>query len=291
MGERIGRILRGQIVTSLIYVLLGLCLICMPVESVNLICKLVFGIIMIVAGLYHVLIYVLEKMNATVLDLFSGAILVVLGGFLFFNPQVVIKLLPILLGAFVLIDSIWSLKGAFRLKKRGHGGWKILLLGSLIFIGLGIAMIINPFKVVKYTIMFAGWTLLCNGVADIVFMILIRVGMKEARHAAETVESEPEEASEEKEEDRAPRWSFLNRDRTEKEQESGEENEVQTAQESQKSQEAQPAQESKTLQEISASEAEEAENTAAEVKERESLQANMSTGIVTDSSKKDSAEG
>lgn len=179
MSERIGRILRGQIVSSIIYVVLGFCLICMPVETVNIVCKLVFGITMIITGFYHVLIYAMERLNSTVLDLFSGGILIVLGTFLFTNPQVVIKLLPILLGTYVLVDSIWTLKGAFRLQKRGRGSWKFLVLGSLAFIGLGIAMIVNPFQTVKYTVIFAGWVLLCNGVVDIIFMLVVHFGMKE----------------------------------------------------------------------------------------------------------------
>ncbi len=202
MNEKIGKILRGQMVTSVIYVLLGLCLICMPVETVNLICKLVFGIILILAGLYHILIYVLEKMNATVLDLFSGGILLVLGGFLFFNPQVVIKLLPILLGALVLVDSIWTFKGAFRLKKRGSEMWKVLLAGSLIFLGLGIALIVNPFQIVKYTILFAGWVLFCNGAEDLAFMVILRKGMKELKQEEEDSFDATSKAS----------WSFFKKD-------------------------------------------------------------------------------
>lgn len=221
MSERIGRILRGQIVTSVIYILLGLCLICMPVGTVNLICKLVFGIIMIAAGLYHILIYVMEKMNATVLDLFSGGILLVLGGFLFFNPQVVIKLLPILLGAFVLIDSIWTLKGAFRLKKRENEMWKVLLIGSLAFIGLGIAMVVNPFKVVRYTIMFAGWVLLCNGVIDLIFLFILRRGMKELKNAVEEAEEQAAEEAAESGRDVTSKasWSFFKEENAPAEQE------------------------------------------------------------------------
>lgn len=217
MNEKIGRVLRGQMVTSVIYVLLGLCLICMPVETVNLICKLVFGIILILAGLYHIMIYVLEKMNATVLDLFSGGILLVLGSFLFFNPQVVIKLLPILLGALVLVDSIWTFKGAFRLKKRGNGMWKVLLAGSLVFIGLGIALIVNPFQLVKYTIMFAGWTLFCNGVLDLVFMIILRKGMKkEVNHAPEEIKEEKKEEDSEDVTSKAS-WSLFHKEKKEDE--------------------------------------------------------------------------
>ena len=136
MWEKINNFLKGQIVTSLIYVVLGVCLVFMPVNTINVICKFVFGILLILVGLYHIVIYVAEKLNSTIFDLFSGGILMVLGIFLFMNPQIVIKLLPVLLGTFILVDSIWTLKGSFRLKKRNMGTWKFLLIGSLILLVL-----------------------------------------------------------------------------------------------------------------------------------------------------------
>ena len=149
MWEKINNFLKGQIVTSIIYIALGACLVFMPVSTVNVICKFVFGILLILVGLYHILIYVAEKLNSTIFDLFSGGVLMVLGIFLFMNPQIVVKLLPILLGTFILVDSIWSLKGSLKLKKRGAGSWKFLLLGSIIFIALGISLVVNPFTMVN----------------------------------------------------------------------------------------------------------------------------------------------
>lgn len=190
MWEKIGNFLKGQIVTSIIYIALGCCLAFMPVDTIDIICKFVFGILLILVGAYHIIIYVAEKLNATILDLFAGGVLLVLGGFLFMNPQIVVKLLPTLLGTFVLVDSIWTLKGSLKLKKRGRGIWKLLLLGSIVFIGLGIALIAYPFTMVKYTVMFAGWVFLCNGVVDLVFMIILRKGLKELKQDVEAVESE-----------------------------------------------------------------------------------------------------
>ena len=163
MWEKINNFLKGQIVTSIIYIALGACLVFMPVSTVNVMCKFVFGILLILVGLYHILIYVAEKLNSTIFDLFSGGVLMVLGIFLFMNPQIVVKLLPILLGTFILVDSIWSLKGSLKLKKRGADSWKFLLLGSIIFIALGISLVVNPFTMVKYTVIFAGWIFLCYG--------------------------------------------------------------------------------------------------------------------------------
>lgn len=205
MREKISRILKGQVTTSLIYILLGLCLICMPVDAVNILCRFIFGVVLIAAGLYHIWIYVQEKQNSTLMDLFSGGLILVLGIFLFYNPEVVVSLLPVLLGTFILTDSIWVLKGCVKMRKRDSQGleWKILLAGSLIFIVLGIAMIVNPFSAVKVMIVFAGCVLLVNGIADFAFLFLIRKGIrtltefrqrakeKEEAAAAELREQEP----------------------------------------------------------------------------------------------------
>ncbi len=205
MREKISRILKGQAATSLIYILLGLCLICMPVDAVNIICRFIFGVVLIAAGLYHIWIYVQEKQNSTLMDLFSGGLILVLGIFLFYNPEVVVSLLPVLLGTFILTDSVWVLKGCVKMRKRDSQGleWKILLAGSLIFIALGIAMIVNPFSAVKVMIVFAGCVLLVNGIADFAFLFLIRKGIrtltefrqrakeKEEAAAAELREQEP----------------------------------------------------------------------------------------------------
>ena len=192
MWEKINNFLKGQIVTSIIYIALGACLVFMPVSTVNVICKFVFGILLILVGLYHILIYVAEKLNSTIFDLFSGGVLMVLGIFLFMNPQIVVKLLPILLGTFILVDSIWTLKGSLKLKKRGAGSWKFLLMGSIIFIALGISLVVNPFTMVKYTVIFAGWIFLCNGVIDMIYLILLRKGLKEIKQDVEAVDADGE---------------------------------------------------------------------------------------------------
>ena len=197
MWEKINNFLKGQIVTSIIYIALGACLVFMPVSTVNVICKFVFGILLILVGLYHILIYVAEKLNSTIFDLFSGGVLMVLGIFLFMNPQIVVKLLPILLGTFILVDSIWTLKGSLKLKKRGAGSWKFLFIGSIIFIALGISLVVNPFTMVKYTVIFAGCIFLVNGVLDLIYLILLRKGLKEIKQDVEAVDADGEIVSDE----------------------------------------------------------------------------------------------
>ena len=178
MGEKINNILKGEIISSVFYVLLGLCLILIPTQTVDVICKVVFGLILIGVGIYHIYIYIRGKVSATIMDLLSGVVVFVLGVFLFMTPSIVIKLLPWLLGAFVLVDSLWKFKGAFLLKKGGQKSWSALLIGSLIFIVLGIVILFGRFPKIMTLLIFSGWVLVCDGVVDIILFIVMKLGLR-----------------------------------------------------------------------------------------------------------------
>lgn len=190
MGEKINNILKGEIISSVFYILLGLCLILIPTQTVDVICKVVFGLILIGAGIYHIYIYIRGKAKATIMDLLSGVVVFVLGVFLFMTPSIVIKLLPWMLSAFVLVDSLWKFKGAFLLKKGGNGAWSVLLIGSLVFIALGIVMLFGRFPKIMTLLIFSGWVLVCDGAADIVFYIIMKLGLRKIAKKAETEKEE-----------------------------------------------------------------------------------------------------
>ena len=193
MGKKVSDFLKSEILSSVFYLAFGLCLLLVPDQTVNIICKIVFGLVMIASGIYHIVIYTAEKEKATILDLFTGVIVMVLGIFLFFTPQIVIKILPYLLGALVLVDSIWKIKGSYRLKKAQRGRWKIIFLGCLVFIALGVSMLFYSFMSVTQMLLFSGIILTADGAADIVFLIMIRLGMRKSEKLPD--EKEPEEKS------------------------------------------------------------------------------------------------
>lgn len=205
MKERFKKVVHGEIISFIFYISFGLCLILMPTQTVNVICKVIFGLVLIGVGGYNIWQYAGEKAKSTILDLFSGVIVFVLGAFLFFNPQVVVKLLPFLLAAFILVDSIWTLRGGFRLYKRSRPEWKALIIGGLLFIILGIVLIVDPFVKVTHTVIFAGWVFLANGAVDLVLFFLLKHAMKKADEAVQvveaTVEQEPSQISDKGAED------------------------------------------------------------------------------------------
>lgn len=172
MKDRVKNVFKGQLFTSLIYLLLGACLVLFPGESVNIICKVIFGVVLMLAGLYHIWIYMSEDESSTIFNLFTGAILLVLGVFFFQNPQIVKMILPSLLAALLLVDSIWTLRAGLRLKRYNRNEWQFFVIVSLIFVTLGIVLFINPFVDMKYTILYAGVSFILDAVLDFVSMIL-----------------------------------------------------------------------------------------------------------------------
>ena len=192
MGEKINNILKGEIISSVFYVLLGLYLILIPTQTVDVICKVVFGLILIGVGIYHIYIYIRGKVSATIMDLLSGVVVFVLGVFLFMTPSIVIKLLPWMLGAFVLVDSLWKFKGAFLLKKGGQKSWSALLIGSLIFIALGIVILFGRFPKIMTLLIFSGWVLVCDGVVDIILFIVMKLGLRKIAKKATAENGDPE---------------------------------------------------------------------------------------------------
>lgn len=78
----------------------------------------------------------------------------------------------------MLVDSIWKIKGSYRLKKAERGRWKILFIGCLIFIALGISMLFYSFMSVTKMILFSGIILTADGAVDIVFLVMLRLGMR-----------------------------------------------------------------------------------------------------------------
>ena len=63
----------------------------------------------------------------------------------------------------VLVDSIWKIKGSYRLKKAHRGRWKIILIGCLVFIALGVSMLLYSFLSVTRMILFSGIILTADG--------------------------------------------------------------------------------------------------------------------------------
>jgi len=175
MKEKLQRLLNGQIAVAAIFLVFGLCLIFMPAGTLTVLCKVVFGLAMIVSGVYHIVMEVKEKPGRVhhLTDLYTGVITLVIGCFLFRNPQLVIKILPWMLGAFIIVDCIWMLRELLMFRKKQVNLWEGLAICIGIFVILALILIFRSFAQVSGMLTFAGWVFVLKGAADFLFYYLV----------------------------------------------------------------------------------------------------------------------
>ncbi len=158
--------------SAVFYVVLGFLMAFLPVFAYTVIVRVAFGLALAFSGGVHLYQYLSRKEGATVLDLFSGAIVLVVGIFLFGNPQIVSRLFPILLGALLLADTVWEFQKAASFRKSKAKEWLIFLGFALVMAALAVLIMVNPFARVRQTVVFSGIIFLLNGAGDIALSVL-----------------------------------------------------------------------------------------------------------------------
>lgn len=89
------------------------------------------------------------------------------GIILFLKPELILSILPIVLGAVLLLDGIARVKHAFELKRSGMDFWWHILLMGLLGVAMGVLLLFNPFRAVMTTVRVLGAGMIINGISDI----------------------------------------------------------------------------------------------------------------------------
>lgn len=139
----------SMIVLSVLYFVLGLALLAAPAASLPWICA-AFGALIALTGARSLWRYTRDKERglAAVFTLAGGVVTLALGLFALLRPEMVEWVLPVVFGAFLLVDGSVREQSAWQLvRRKGQRWWVLMLLGFVTFIA-GVWLILEPF---------AGW--------------------------------------------------------------------------------------------------------------------------------------
>ncbi len=172
------------IISSILYMALGAFLLLWPTTSLNVICY-AFGGITLFYGFFRLASYLGNRENPSVLqaDCFFGIIMIGIGIFLLIQPDIIRSILPIVLGLFIIFNSIIKLQYAFELKAAFYEKWWILLFLGIVTAGLGTVIAFNPFTSTELLVMAMGIVLVADGLSNLftlVFSAFILWQMKRA---------------------------------------------------------------------------------------------------------------
>ena len=188
---------------GLICVILGIIDLVNPERMLNIIAY-ALGISAIVCGAIYVVIYLLRdvKLNLESNDFLGGLIGIVSGVVILLKWREFMSLLPVVLGALIVVSGCMKLQDSIDLRKLDHPAFGYMLLLAVIFIIFGSILVANPFKTEVVLMKVIGVTLIITGITDLFVSIYFDALKKKYRDDIDTTYEEVKSDREDKKEEK-----------------------------------------------------------------------------------------
>ena len=183
---------RAYMILSGIFMLVGLCLTIWPEISIVTFCC-VLGGLCVIYGIIRLVGYFSKDQDrlAFQFDLALGIFVLVFGIILLFHPRPIIALLPVVIGLYIAIDSVFKLQTALDAKRFGMPRWWLMLILAIVAGGFGILLVFNPFEGAALFMRLIGITLIIDGIQNLwAALALVKVEKRPDVIEAEEINSE-----------------------------------------------------------------------------------------------------
>lgn len=155
------------LLTAILYVVLGLAALILPETMVRSLGYLI-AIVLIVAGAFSMIGYLLRDAHQNYYhnDFVYGLIGISLGCIMLYKVELIISLIPFMLGLLVLFSGCTKLQAVIDMKRLEYGNWLVMLAVAAINVVLGVLLIANPFEWVVLLFRLLGIGLILSGITD-----------------------------------------------------------------------------------------------------------------------------
>lgn len=157
------RIKALYITISILSLLVGIALVIWPGASVITICYVVGSAAILVGAVRLAGYFSKDSYNLNFqFDFAMGLMFLILGTVLIFHPGDTVAVLHFSVGILVLVDSVFKLQTALDAKHFGLKKWWVMLLCALLCAGLGLVLVILPFRTAEILVRVTGAALAVN---------------------------------------------------------------------------------------------------------------------------------
>ncbi len=162
-----------SIISSIIFILLGIVLVSHPETSLNVISYTVC-ILLVGNGIYQ-LIMGYHNITLSLLDGFSGGLLsIILGILILTKPLALTLIIPMAIGLWFIISSSYKLRIAIALRTMKESIWIILFIMALLMMLCGIVLLFNPVSGLIAITRMIGILMIIYSLIDIVEALMIK---------------------------------------------------------------------------------------------------------------------
>ena len=141
MLKKFNKYINISIILTLLFFALGILVVCFPTTSIKVI-AIIIAILLIVGGIFLISDYGISIfwVNLTAVGILS----ILMGIILLLYPDILVILIPIVVGMFVIVNSIVDIQLSLVLKDCGYNMWFLSIILSILTIVCGIIIMINP---------------------------------------------------------------------------------------------------------------------------------------------------
>ena len=171
MIKNINKFVDLSIIASIIFTIIGLCLIIFPDVSLNIMSYVIGGLFLIF-GIY---LFTINYNSLILTDMiFFGVMMVLLGVILIVYPKLIAQLIPIVLGIWFITDSIVKIRISLSLKDYDDTPWVLTLVLSIISMLCGVVFILHPLASSEVITTFIGALIMIYALSDIIDMFMFK---------------------------------------------------------------------------------------------------------------------
>lgn len=181
-------------ITALITIAVGAVLVIWPEFTGKVMCYVLGGAI-ILMGIVQTIIF-LKGERIGLIPKFTaamGIVLIILGVWVCLKPQIVLSIIPVVIGIMMLVHGIMDIIYSVDIKNAGAKKWWIALIVAIVTLVIGGFLVSQPFFAFELTMLFIGIGLLYDGISDLILVIVSeycqRQSDKRLRAFAQNIES------------------------------------------------------------------------------------------------------
>ncbi|MEE0699793.1 MAG: DUF308 domain-containing protein [Bacilli bacterium] len=180
MEKKINKMCNTSLIISMAFIVVGLFLFIKPDTTISVI-SYVIGGALLVSGIFSVYKYFTAEGIGSIFnfDLVYGVLLVIAGMFLVIKPTALATLFPIILGIWIIINSVTKFQYALVLKRVKNDDWVYTALVSLLTLIWGVVLLWNPFASALAITQIIGIFIIVYAVLDIIDNFIIRKNIKD----------------------------------------------------------------------------------------------------------------
>lgn len=152
------------------YIVIGILLCFFNVDILSTAIRII-GLLLIIWACYYFYHFFYLKQKNNTIALYAGIPCLVFGIVFLLSPESLIKLMPVLSGVVLILNSILQMKRSFDLKKMQDPYWIASFGISLVLLVSGCILLLNPVQAVSYIFILAGAGLIAEGLTILFNML------------------------------------------------------------------------------------------------------------------------